>query len=107
MLKLLSFIQKNLVWTIPVSMTVGLIYGYLFNAAPLKQFIIPVTFIMVYPMMVTLNVKTVFKGHDFKLQLVTQIINFIFVPLLVFFIGSTASGVILKSKVPVLVARPF
>jgi len=68
-------------------MMFGLIYGYLFDAAALKQFIIPVTFIMVYPMMVTLNVKTIFKGHDFKLQLVTQIINFIFVPLLVFFIG--------------------
>ena len=87
MLKLLSLIQKNLVWTIPISMLFGLLFGYLFNAAPLKQFIIPVTFIMVYPMMVTLNVKSVFKGQDFKLQLVTQIINFIFVPLLVFFIG--------------------
>lgn len=87
MLKLLSAIQKNLVWTIPIAMIVGLIYGYLFDAAPLKQFIIPVTFIMVYPMMVTLNVKTVFKGHDFKLQLVTQVINFIFIPLIVFFIG--------------------
>jgi len=87
MLKLLSFIQKNLVWTIPVSMIVGLIYGYLFNAAPLKQFIIPVTFIMVYPMMVTLNVKTVLKGQDYKLQLTTQIINFIIIPLIVFFIG--------------------
>jgi ACR3 family arsenite efflux pump ArsB/nucleotide-binding universal stress UspA family protein len=87
MLKLLSLIQKNLVWAIPVSMVFGLIYGYLFNAAPLKQFIIPVTFIMVYPMMVTLNVKTIFKGKDFKLQLVTQTINFIFIPLLVFSIG--------------------
>ena len=87
MLKFLSVIQKNLVWAIPISMMFGLIYGYLFDAAALKQFIIPVTFIMVYPMMVTLNVKTIFKGHDFKLQLVTQIINFIFVPLLVFFIG--------------------
>ena len=87
MLKFLSVIQKNLVWAIPISMMFGLIYGYLFDAAPLKQFIIPVTFIMVYPMMVTLNVKTIFKGHDLKLQLVTQIINFIFVPLLVFSIG--------------------
>ena len=87
MLKLLSVIQKNLVWAIPISMMFGLIYGYLFDASALKQFIIPITFIMVYPMMVTLNVKTVFKGHDFKLQLITQIINFIFIPLLVFFIG--------------------
>ena len=87
MLKFLSVIQKNLVWAIPISMMFGLIYGYLFNASVLKQFIIPVTFIMVYPMMVTLSVKTVFKGHDYKLQIVTQIINFIFIPIVVFFIG--------------------
>jgi len=92
MLKLLSFIQKNLSWTIPVSMIVGLIYGYLFDAAPLKQFIIPVTFIMVYPMMVTLNVKTILKGKDYKLQLATQIINFVFIPLIVFFIGKIFLG---------------
>lgn len=42
---------------------------------------------MVYPMMVTLHVKSVFKGKDLKLQTVTQVINFIFVPLLAFFIG--------------------
>jgi ACR3 family arsenite transporter len=87
MFKTLSYIQKNLVWTIPVAMLLGLIFGYFFNAVPLKQFIIPVTFIMVYPMMVTLNVKSVFKGQDFKLQLTTQVINFIFVPLVVFFLG--------------------
>lgn len=87
MLRVLSFLQKNLVWSIPISMSVGLLYGYLFDARPLKQFIIPVTFVMVYPMMVTLNVKTIFKGHDYKLQLLTQMINFILIPLLAFYTG--------------------
>jgi len=87
MLKALSFIQKNLVWAIPIAMFFGLIFGYLFNTASLKQFIIPVTFIMVYPMMATLNVKTIFKGKDLKLQLTTQCINFIFVPIIVYYIG--------------------
>ena len=71
MFKLLSILQKNLVWSIPISMAAGLAFGYFFNAAPLKQFIIPITFIMVYPMMVTLNVKTVLKGGDSKLQITT------------------------------------
>jgi ACR3 family arsenite efflux pump ArsB len=62
---------KKLVWAIPISMVLGLVFGYLFDASPLKQFIVPVTFIMVYPMMVTLNVRTLFKGNDFKLQAVT------------------------------------
>jgi arsenite transporter len=87
MIKALTFIQKNLVWAIPVAMGLGLIFGYLFDAGFLKQFIIPVTFVMVYPMMVTLNVKTIFKGRDLKLQTATQVINFILIPLLAFFIG--------------------
>ena len=87
MLRVLSFLQKNLVWSIPLSMSVGLLYGYLFDAGPLKQFIIPVTFVMVYPMMVTLNVKTILKGQDYKLQLLTQIINFVIIPLLAFYLG--------------------
>ena len=73
MWKLLTALQKNLVWSIPISMALGLVFGYLFDAALLKQFIIPVTFIMVYPMMVTLNVSSVFEGKDYKLQLVSYV----------------------------------
>lgn len=84
----LQFIQKNLVYVIPLSMICGLIGGgYIFDAGPLKQLIIPITFLMVYPMMVTLNVKSIFKGHDMKLQFTTQIINFVLVPLIVYSIG--------------------
>ncbi len=87
MWRFLSMLQKNLVWSIPISMLAGLLYGYLFDASPLKQSIIPVTFVMVYPMMVTLNVKSVFKGEDYKLQVFTQAINFIIIPLLAYYTG--------------------
>jgi ACR3 family arsenite efflux pump ArsB/nucleotide-binding universal stress UspA family protein len=92
MLHYLSFIQKNLVWTIPVSMLAGLLFGYLFEAAFLKQFIIPITFIMVYPMMVTLNVKSILKGEDSKLQVITQVINFVIIPIIAFVIGKIFLG---------------
>ncbi len=87
MFKILSVLQKNLVWAIPISMALGLGFGYFFNADPLKQFIIPVTFIMVYPMMTTLNIKSIFKGKDYKLQLTTQIINFVIIPIIAYFTG--------------------
>ncbi len=88
MLTTLKFLQKNLVYVIPISMLCGLLGGgYLFDARPLKQLIIPITFIMVYPMMVTLNTRSIFKGHDFKLQFTTQLINFILIPIIVFSIG--------------------
>jgi arsenite transporter len=87
MWNLLSTLQKNLVYAIPMAMALGLFVGALFDASPLKQFIIPVTFIMVYPMMVTLNVQSIFKGRDYRLQLTTQLINFVLIPLLAYFIG--------------------
>lgn len=87
MWNILSKLQKNLVWAIPISMSAGLFWGYFFNATPLKRFIIPVTFVMVYPMMVTLNVKSIFKGRDTRLQLTTQVINFAVIPLMAYLIG--------------------
>lgn len=93
MIRYLQILQKNLVWAIPVSMTLGLIGGgFLFNAAPLKKLIIPITFIMVYPMMATLNVRSVFSGQDARLQVVTQLINFLLIPLLVFGLGKVFLG---------------
>jgi ACR3 family arsenite efflux pump ArsB len=88
MMKVLRFLQKNLVWAIPISMVCGLIGGgFLFNAKPLKQLIIPITFVMVYPMMTTLNVKSIFSGKDTRLQVTTQLINFILIPIVVFVLG--------------------
>jgi len=87
MWNILSTLQKNLVYAIPVAMALGLLFGVLFDASPLKQFIIPVTFVMVYPMMVTLNVQSIFKGRDHRLQLTTQLINFILIPLLAYVTG--------------------
>ncbi len=93
MMKMLKLLQKNLVYVIPVAMIMGVIGGgYLFDARPLKQLIIPITFIMIYPMMTTLNTKTIFKGGDLKLQVVTQVINFIFVPIIVYTIGKIFFG---------------
>jgi len=37
--------------------------------------------------MVTLNMKSVFKGEDYKLQMATQIINFVLIPVLAYFTG--------------------
>jgi len=87
MWSLLNKLQKNLVWGIPIAMVLGIVFGVLFDATPLKSFIIPVTFIMIYPMMATLNIKSVLSGKDLRLQIFTQVINFIVVPFIVFYIG--------------------
>ncbi len=92
MLRILSALQKNLVWAIPAAMGLGLVYGNLLDGGPLKAWIIPVTFVMVYPMMVSLNFKAMFKGGDTRLQAATQAVNFVLVPALAFFIGRLLLG---------------
>lgn len=80
MWSVIAWLKKNLVWSIPIFMVAGLVFGALFNPAFLKSFIIPLTFLMVYPMMINLQVQKVFSGGDTKVQLVTQLINFGVIP---------------------------
>ncbi|MEB3359995.1 MAG: bile acid:sodium symporter [Synechococcales bacterium] len=108
MWKLLETLQKNLVWTIPSAMVAGIVVGYFVNPAPLKAWIVPLTFLMVYPMMINLQVQKVFSGKDYKLQLVTQFINFAIVPFFAYGMGRLffadrpliALGLLLASLLP-------
>lgn len=88
MWKLLRMMQKNLSWSIPIFMMAGFILGLLLdNPSSLKVLILPFTFLMVYPMMVTMQFKKVLEGGDLKVQLVAQFINFGIIPFLAFFLG--------------------
>ena len=90
MWKFLIQINKKLIIAIPIMMVGGFLFGVIVDAAfvkQLKSLIMPFTFLMVYPMMVTLNIKSVFKGEDFKLQMTTQIINFLLIPVLAYYTG--------------------
>lgn len=86
-MKALQFVQRNLVWSIPLFMIFGLVFGLYFEVSPLKSTILPLTFLMVYPMMVNLNFKQVLSKGDSKLQIVTQVINFLILPFLGLSIG--------------------
>lgn len=91
----LIILNKNLVYAIPVFLTGGFLFGLLpgLNSADLlKQFILPFTFLMVYPMMVTLNIQHLKKGFDPRLQLTTQLINFAVIPLVALSMGSYFFG---------------
>jgi ACR3 family arsenite efflux pump ArsB len=108
MLHHLKKIQKHLIVVIPVVMIAGFLAGLAINPAPLKQLIMPLTFLMVYPMMVNLQLKKVLEGGDFKVQFVTQLINFTMIPLCAFWIGKiafpdspyAALGLLLASLLP-------
>lgn len=83
----LTWLKTNLIWAIPVAMLLGLAFGALTTPVYLKSLILPLTFLMVYPMMVNLQIGKLFSGGDYKLQLTTLFINFGIVPFVAFGIG--------------------
>ncbi|MDB9495623.1 bile acid:sodium symporter [Spirulina major CS-329] len=108
MWKFFESLQKNLVWSIPAVMVLGLIFGSVTDPMFLRATIIPLTFLMVYPMMINLQVAKVFMGGNVRLQLVTQLINFAIIPFLAFGLGKlffadqplVALGLLLTSLLP-------
>ena len=105
---LLSKLNKNLILAIPLLMVLGFVAGLSFPADNLKSLILPFTFLMVYPMMVTLKLRKVLEGGDGKAQLLTQLINFAIIPFVAFAAGKLffpdrpylALGLLLAALVP-------
>ncbi|AJY71390.1 arsenite transporter [Geobacter sulfurreducens] len=108
MWQFLSRLNRNLIVAIPAMMSLGFVFGLVAEAGFLKSLIIPFTFLMVYPMMVTLKLKKVLEGGDGKAQLLTQVINFAVVPFVAFGLGRLffadqpymALGLLLAALVP-------
>lgn len=90
MWKLLLIINRHLVRAVPAAMLLGFAAGLVCSPALLsclKSLIIPLTFLMVYPMMVALNIGHLKAGINLRLQLVTQLLNFAIVPFLAYGLG--------------------
>lgn len=87
MLKLLALVSKQLILAIPITMVLGFGAGLLGDASWLKSLIVPLTFLMVYPMMVNLKLAKVLEGGDGKAQWLAQGINFAIIPFLAFVLG--------------------
>ena len=104
----LTWLKANLIWSIPAAMLLGLAFGALTKPVYLKSLILPLTFLMVYPMMVNLQIKKVLSDHDYRLQATVLFINFAIVPLVAFAIGRfffsnnvyAALGLLLAATLP-------
>lgn len=87
MWKILKYLKMHMVYTIPVFMVLGFLAGIFFDVSFLKNTILFLTFLMVYPMMVNLQVKKIFVRGDNKPVVAAQLLNFIFVPLVSYGLG--------------------
>ena len=107
-MNLLSRMTGNLTLAIPVAMLLGLGYGLIAPTAWLRTLIVPLTLLMVYPMMVNLKLRTLLVGGDGKAQLLAQAINFAVIPFVAFALGRLwfpeqpyfALGLLLASLLP-------
>ena len=105
---MLGFIQKHLVWSVTICKVTGIIFGALVDPSALKALIIPLTFLMVYPMMINLQLQEVLSGGDYKVQFITQLMNFGIIPFFAFGMGKVffadqplvALGLLLASLLP-------
>ncbi|PIE54240.1 MAG: arsenite transporter [Dethiosulfovibrio peptidovorans] len=87
MWKILLFLQKNLIWTIPAMMILGILSGYYFDMSFVKVSVMPLTFLMVYPMMVNLQLEKLFSLEGMKCQITAQLINFGIIPFIAYYLG--------------------
>ena len=86
-MKILKFIKNHLIGVIFVSITFGIIVGHNFEVDWFKKLILPFTFALVYPMLVTLDFNSLKQKSNYKLQITTQIINFIVFPVIAYLVG--------------------
>ena len=86
-MKPLAHLTKNLALAIPVTMLLGLLYGLVAPSAWLRMLIVPLTLLMVYPMMVGLQLRQLLQGGDLRAQWMAQAINFGVIPFVAWAIG--------------------
>lgn len=84
MWKIIGLLQKKLVWAIPAVMVAGIVCGSLADLSFLKVAVMPLTFLMVYPMMVNLQIEKIFSTDSIKAQWVAQLLNFAVIPFIAF-----------------------
>ena len=104
----LGFLQRNLVWSIPVAMVAGLILGAVVDPSPLRPLILPVTILMIYPIMVTLDVRALVGACRWRMLALVQLANVLLLPLLGWGLGRAfladepywAFGLLLMATLP-------
>jgi ACR3 family arsenite transporter len=108
LVRAISRLPKRLVLLIPVSMALGLMTGLVVDLSPLKILILPITMLMVYPMLVNFKPAEALSLKDGKAVARAMAFNFVVLPAVawslarIFFAGDPGLfvGLVLIGLVP-------
>ncbi|WFM72194.1 bile acid:sodium symporter [Halomonas sp. CKK8] len=87
MMGVIQALTRKLVVAIPVTLLLGLAFGALAPVGWLSALVIPLTLLMIYPMMVNLRLRELLVGGDGRAQGLAQLINFAVIPFIAFGLG--------------------
>ena len=83
----LELVKKHLSLAITLSMGAALLVGWQVDTRPLRALVVPLTIGMVLPMMVAINPRVLLFRCAPKVQLTTQYLNFVLIPLVGWGVG--------------------
>ncbi len=86
-LRFSRLIQGKLIVALPLSMILGLLAGTFFEVSFLKSWMLPLTFMLVFPMMVGFDIRALAQKGTLRLQLAAQTLNFAFFPFVAYGLG--------------------
>jgi arsenite transporter len=90
--KLFFYPSNNLVVAIPIVLVVGFITGLYSNTSFLKDYILLLTFIMIYPTMIGFKLKEAIDLSHMKVLILSLLVNFIMIPLIAYILGTVFLG---------------
>lgn len=79
--------SKNIALAIPVVLILGFITGIMVDTSILKQFILPIAMLMIYPTMIGFKLREVLNFSQGRLMLTIIILNFIAIPIIAYLLG--------------------
>ncbi len=85
-------LSASLIWAIPLAMLAGLGVGALVDLEPAKVLVLPLTTLMVYPMLVNVKMRAAFGPADLKVVAVAMGLNFIVLPVVAWLLAKTFFG---------------
>ncbi|MBN2839355.1 MAG: arsenic resistance protein [Coriobacteriia bacterium] len=80
MIRVLASLSKRLVVLIPAAMLAGLVVGLVFDVSSLQALVLPMTMLMVYPMLVNFRISEAFDLTDGKAIGLAMFLDFIVLP---------------------------